>query len=64
MINRIPRWQHMVLIGLCAVGLVAAIANVAAADSNGGRALHLGIGLLVGAALVQLVLAYRRRPAE
>ncbi len=64
MINRMPRWQHVVLMLLCVAGLVAAIANVAAADSWGARGLHALIGLLVAAALVRLVFAYRRRPTE
>jgi hypothetical protein len=61
---RLPRWQHGLLMAFCAAGLVAAIANVAAASSNGSRALHAAFGLLDGAILVSLVLAYRRRTAE
>jgi hypothetical protein len=59
---RLPRWQHLVLIALCAVGLVAAIANVAAASTNGNRAIHAGIGLTVATVLVTLARSFRRRP--
>ncbi|MCU1451101.1 MAG: hypothetical protein JWP02_3271 [Acidimicrobiales bacterium] len=62
--TRLPRWQHGLLIAFCTAGLVAAVANVAAASSNGSRALHAAFGLFDGAVLVSLVLAYRRRPAE
>jgi hypothetical protein len=58
---RLPRWQHGLLIAFCVIGLVAAIANVAAASSNGSRALHVAVGLLDGAILLSLVRAYRRR---
>ena len=61
---RLPRWQHAVLIGLCALGLVAAIANVAVASSNGNRAVHAVFGLVIGGVLVSLVRAYGRRPPE
>jgi hypothetical protein len=64
MINRMPRWQHVVLMLLCVAGLIAAIANVAAADAWGARGLHALVGLLIAAALVRLFIAYRRRPAE
>jgi hypothetical protein len=64
MLNRMPRWQHVVLMLLCAAGLVAAIANVAVADSWGTRGLHALLGLLIATALVRLFIAYRRRPAE
>jgi hypothetical protein len=59
---RLPRWQHLVLIVLCAVGLVAAIANVAAASTSGNRAVHAGFGLIVAVLLVTLVRSFRRRP--
>jgi hypothetical protein len=59
---RLPRWQHGLLIAFCVIGLVAAVANVAAASTNGSRALHTLVGLLDAAILVSLVLAYRRRP--
>jgi uncharacterized membrane protein len=58
---RLPRWQHLVLIVLCVVGLVAAVANLAAASTNGNRALHAGIGLIVAVVLVTLVRSFRRR---
>jgi hypothetical protein len=64
MIDRIPRWQHVVLIVLCAAGLLAAVINVAVAGSWGARGLHAVLGLLLAAALVRLVTAYRERPAE
>jgi hypothetical protein len=48
----------------CVVGLVAAVANVAAASSNGSRALHAAVALLDAGILVSLVLAYRRRLSE
>jgi hypothetical protein len=60
--GRLPRWQHLVLIALSAVGLVAAVANVAAASTNGNRALHAGVGLIVAVVLVTLVRSFRRRP--
>jgi hypothetical protein len=41
---------------------VAAIANVAAASTNGNRAIHAGIGLIVAAVLVTLARSLRRRP--
>ena len=59
---RLPRWQHVALIVLCSVGLLAAILNTAAA-SGGDRVLHLLFGLLDGAVLVTLVRSYGRRPA-
>jgi len=59
---RLPRWQHVVLIVLCAMGLVAAIANVVAATSNGNRAVHAGFGLVVAVVLVTLVRSFRGRP--
>jgi len=59
---RLPRWQHLVLIVLCVVGLLAAVANVAAASTNGNRALHSLVGLIVAGVLVTLVRSFRRRP--
>jgi len=59
---RLPRWQHIVLIVLCAFGLVAAIANVIVASSNVNRAVHASFGLVIGAVLVTLILSYQRRP--
>jgi hypothetical protein len=59
--TRLPRWQLVVLIVLSAVGLLAAIANVAAASSNRSRGLHAGFGLLVAALLFTLVTSLRRR---
>ena len=59
---RLPRWQHGVLIVLCAAGLVAAIANAVVASTNGNRAMHAGFGLVVAVVLVTLVSSFRRRP--
>jgi hypothetical protein len=61
---RLPRWQHLVLIVLCAIGLLAAIANVAAASTNGNRALHASFGLVLAVVLVTLVRSVRHRPSE
>jgi hypothetical protein len=58
---RLPRWQHLTLIVLCAAGLVAALANVATADRLGNRALHGAIALITIVLLVTLISAYRRR---
>jgi hypothetical protein len=60
---RLPRWQHGLLIAFCVVGLIAAVANVAAASSNGARGLHTAVALLDGGILASLVVAYRRRAA-
>ena len=62
--SRIPRWQHIVLIVLCAAGLVAAVINVAVADSFRARGLHALLGVLFAAALVRLVTLYLQRTAE
>ena len=58
---RLPRWQHATLIGLSAVGLVAAIANAWVATTGGNRAMHALFGLVVAGVLVTLVTSYRRR---
>jgi hypothetical protein len=58
---RLPRWQHGLLMAFCVIGLIAAVANVAAASSNGARGLHAAVALLDGGILVSLVIAYRRR---
>jgi hypothetical protein len=57
---RLPRWQHVALIVLCSVGLVAAILNATVA-SGGDRLLHALFGLLDGFVLVTLVRSYGRR---
>ena len=64
MIDRIPRWQHIVLVVLCAAGLIAAVINVAVADSFRARGLHVVLGVLFAAALVRLVTTYLQRTAE
>ena len=58
---RLPRWQHVTLIVLSAVGLVAAIANAWVARTGGNRATHVVFGLVVAVVLVTLVTSYRRR---
>jgi hypothetical protein len=58
---RLPRWQHLVLIGLCLVGLAAALANIAVAHSGTDRALHAGFGIVIVVVLTTLVRSYRRR---
>ena len=59
---RLPRWQHVVLIVLSALGLVAAIANTIAASSRGSRALHGAFGLVLAVVLVTLIASFQRRP--
>jgi len=61
---RLPRWQHLTLIVLCAAGLVAALANVVAADRLGNRLLHVTIAIVTVVLLVTLISAYRRRPPQ
>jgi hypothetical protein len=61
---RLPRWQHITLIALCVAGLVAAIANIVAADHLGNRLLHVAIAVITIVLLVTLISAYRRRPTE
>jgi len=61
---RLPRWQHITLIVLCAGGLVAALANVVAADRLGNRLLHVTIAIVTVVLLVTLISAYRRRPPQ
>lgn len=60
---RLPRWQHVVLTVLCALGLVAAIANTIA-SSGGSRALHAALGLILAVVLVTLIGSLRRRPRQ
>ena len=59
---RLPRWQHGVLIVLCAAGLLAAVANAVVASTNGNRAMHAAFGVVVAVVLVTLVISFRRRP--
>ena len=59
---RLPKWQHVALIVLCSLGLLAAILNATVA-SGGDRALHALFGVLDGLVLVTLVRAYGRRAA-
>ena len=61
---RLPRWQHVVLTVLCALGLVAAIANTIVASSGGSRALHAALGLVLAVVLVMLIGSLRRRPRQ
>jgi len=61
---RLPRWQHLTLIVLCEAGLVAALANVVAADRLGNRLLHVTIAIVTVVLLVTLISAYRRRPPQ
>ena len=58
---RLPRWQHLVLIVLCAFGLVAAIANTVVASSNGNRGLHAVFGIVIFVVLITLITSYQRR---
>lgn len=60
---RLPRWQHIVLMALCSVVLIAAIANFVVSDSNRARALHAALTIIDGAVLVTLITAYLRRTA-
>jgi len=59
---RLPRWQHLVLIVLCAFGLVAAIANTIVASSTGNRLTHAAFGVVVAIVLVSLITSFQRRP--
>jgi uncharacterized membrane protein YfcA len=61
---RLPRWQHLILILLCAAGLAAAIANAVVASTSGNRAMHAAFGLVVAVVLYTLVTSFRRRPRE
>jgi uncharacterized membrane protein required for colicin V production len=58
----LARWQHVALIVLCSLVLLAAIVNTTVA-SGADRALHVLFGLLDGFVLVTLVRSYRRRRA-
>jgi hypothetical protein len=61
---RLPRWQHVVLIMLCGVGLIAGIANFLVSDSNRARAFHTVFTIVDGAILVTLITAYLGRKAQ
>jgi phage shock protein PspC (stress-responsive transcriptional regulator) len=61
---RLPRWQHIVLIALCTVGLIAGIANFLVSDSNRARVLHAVFTVLDGALLVYLITGYLARTKE
>ena len=61
---RLPRWQHLTLIVLCGAGLIAALANVVAADRLGNRVFHAAIAVVTIVLLVTLISAYRRRPRQ
>jgi len=58
---RLPLWQHRVLIVLCAVGLVAGVANAVVADSIGHFVPHALIAAIAIVLLVTLISAYLRR---
>jgi phage shock protein PspC (stress-responsive transcriptional regulator) len=60
---RLPRWQHVALMVLCVVGLVAGIANFLVSDSNRARLLHAAFSVVDGALLVTLITAYLARTA-
>ena len=60
---RLPRWQHLVLMVLCVIGLIAGIANFLVSDSNRGRGLHAAFTVVDGAILVTLITAYLSRTA-
>jgi len=61
---RLPRWQHVALIALCAVVLVAAILNFIVSDSYRARAFHALITAVDGFVLVTLITAYLARTAK
>lgn len=58
---RLPRWQHIVLIVLCIVGLFAGIANFLVSDTNRARVFHALLTVLDGALLVFLITGYLGR---
>jgi multisubunit Na+/H+ antiporter MnhC subunit len=58
---RLPRWQHVVLIVLCTVGLIAGIANFVVADSNRARVFHGLFTVADGVLLVFLITGYLAR---
>jgi hypothetical protein len=61
---RLPRWQHVALIVLCTVVLVAGIANFLVSDSNRARAFHAALTIVDGAALVTLITGLLARSAK
>ena len=61
---RLPRWQHMLLIVLCGVVLIAAIANFLVSDSNRARAFHALLAVVDGVVLVTLITGYLRRTTQ
>jgi len=61
---RLPRWQHIGLMVLCTVVLVAGIANFLASDANGPRVLHAIVAIIAGGVLVTLITAYLARTAR
>ena len=58
---RLPRWQHIALIVLCGVVMIAAVLNFLVSDSNRARVFHALITLVDGAVLVTLITAYLAR---
>ena len=61
---RLPRWQHLALIVLCAIVLIASILNFLVSDSYRARAFHVLITLVDGTVLVTLITAYLKRTAK
>jgi hypothetical protein len=61
---RLPRWQHVALIVLCTIVLVAGIANFLVSDSNRARVLHAALTIVDGAVLVTLITGLLARSAK
>jgi hypothetical protein len=61
---RLPRWQHVVLIVLCTIVLVAGIANFLVSDSNRARVFHAALTIVDGAVLVTLITGFLARSAK
>jgi hypothetical protein len=61
---RLPRWQHIALILLCGVVLIAAILNFLVSDSYRARAFHALITLVDGAVLITLITGYLARTSK
>ena len=61
---RLPRWQHVVLIALCTIGLIAGIANFLVSDTNRSRVFHAAFTVADGVLLVILISAYLARKQQ